>query len=142
MRNAECRMKFAPPRPVTETIPKMSSPTVRAVARRSIMLIGSEGVELEQTRLRPRSRGKSSKAKKTKTVLYEGKESLEENHWFSSKSCSLVTFCHDGQKVTMPRNCSIRMAVQSGAFKDMSRHSPLANRLSLQGLHPFRWVLF
>ena len=67
-------------KPVMETNPKTHSPTVRAVARRSIMLSDSEGIELEQTRLRPKSQRKSSEAKKTKTVSYEGKESLEENH--------------------------------------------------------------
>ena len=102
------------------------------------MLNGFNGIELEQTRLRPISQQKSSKAMKTKTVSYEGKESLEENHWFSSKSCSLVTFCHDRQKVTMPRNCSTHLG---GAKRYVQGHvetfavgeSPVPTRVAETG---------
>ena len=121
-------IKSAPTNAVTETNPKLHSPTVRAVARRSIMLSDSEGYQIEQTRLRPISRGKSKQREKRKTVSYEGSGILKgENIGFSLESCSLLPFCHDRQKGRMPRNCSIRSAVQSGTFKD-SR-----GRLSLQG---------
>ena len=53
------------PHPVIESIPKRKKPTVRAVARRSIISYDSEGIEIAQTRLRPSPKRKSSVAPKS-----------------------------------------------------------------------------
>ena len=58
--------QIAPTNAVMDSLFKTVSPTVRAVARRSIISKGSEGIEIEQTRLRPSPKRKSSKERKGK----------------------------------------------------------------------------
>ena len=54
--------QIAPTNAVMDSLFKTVSPTVRAVARRSIISKGSEGIQIAQTRLRLKSQRKSSAA--------------------------------------------------------------------------------